>query len=121
MSFQVSPPSVLLYTPPLSLFSTIAQTILLFTGETVTPIFPKIPLANPSFFDISSQVSPLSILFQSAEPPPPLLKLYGVLLKFQVDAYRIRGLVASIIKSTAPAFSFTKSFFSQVFPPSVLL
>ena len=83
---QVSPPSLLKYSPPLSLFSTIAHTLLLFTGDTVTPMIPKVESGNPEFKDISFQVLPLSTLFQSAEPSPPELKLYGVLLTFQVDA-----------------------------------
>jgi len=47
----------------------------LFTGDTVTPIIPKVSVAKPLFFEISFQVSPLSVLFQSAEPSPPEFKL----------------------------------------------
>ena len=75
MCDQVEPPSSERYTPPLSLFSTIAQTRWEFIGETVTPITPRIPFAKPSFELISIHVFPSSVLFHKAEPSPPLFKL----------------------------------------------
>ena len=82
---------------------------------------PKVSLGKPSFFEISVHVSPLSVLFHNAEPSPPLLKEYGVRFARQVEAYKIRGLLGSKVRSTAPAWLFTNSFFFHVFPPSVLL
>ena len=35
----------------------------------------KVPVGKPSFLEISFQVSPPSVLFQRAEPSPPLSKL----------------------------------------------
>ena len=45
------------------------------TGETAMPLIPQIPFGNPSFEEILVQVSPSSLLFQSADPSPPLDKL----------------------------------------------
>jgi len=57
------------------LFSTIAHTFELLTGETVTPIIPKVESGKPLFKEISFHVAPLSSLFHRAEPGPPELKL----------------------------------------------
>ncbi len=119
MSLQLAPPSSLRYKPPLSLFSTIAKTRSEFTGETATPMIPKVSVGNPLFFEISFQVLPLSVDFHKAEPSPPLIKLYGVLRECQVEAYKMRGLLGSNVKSTAPASSVAKSTRSQFAPPSV--
>jgi hypothetical protein len=55
-------------------------------GETATPMMPSGPLGMPGFLVSSSQVSPPSVLFQSAEPGPPLSRLYGVRRTRQVLA-----------------------------------
>ena len=106
-----------MYTPPFS-FSINAHTISEFTGDTVTPLIPQIPPGSPLFVDILVQVSPSSVLFHKAEPSPPLDKLYGVLLIFQVVAYKTLELFGSIIKSTTPASLFANNFLFHVFPPS---
>ena len=72
------------------------------TGETVTPLIPQIPSGKPLLEEILVQVSPSSVLFHKAEPSPPLDRLQGVLLTFQVLAYKTLGLFGSIIKSTTP-------------------
>ena len=79
------------------------------------------PSGNPFLVEISVQVSPLSVLFHKAEPSPPELKLNGVRRTRHVEAYKILGLVGSIIKSTTPACSLANKVFLQVLPPSVLL
>ena len=98
-----------------------AHTFSLLTGETVTPIIPNVESGNPLLRDISFQVFPLSSLFHNAEPSPPELKLYGVLLTFQVEAYIILEFVGSIIKSTTPESSLAYKILFQFFPPSTLL
>ena len=64
-------------------------------------------------------VSPPSVDFHKAEPSPPLSRLYGVLLIFQVDAYIILGLLLSILISTAPDLWFAYKTFFHELPPFV--
>ena len=67
-----------------------------------TPLIPQSPSGKPSFPEILFHVSPPSVDFHNPDPSPPLSKLYGVLLIFQVEANIILGLFLSIEISTAP-------------------
>src|SRR5437667_2715351 len=91
-----------------------------FEGEGLTPMIPSVPFGIPLLRDSSFQLSPPSVDFQSAEPSPPLSNEYGERRKRQVDAYRMRGLVGSKVRSTAPASRLTKRMRSHVLPPSLL-
>ena len=63
-------------------------------------------------------MSPPSVLFQMPLPGPPERIFQGWRVWSQNAAYRMRGLVGSMLRSLAPASSSTKSTFSQLFPPS---
>ena len=56
-----------------------------------TPIIPNVPEAKPLFELIFSKLFPSSVLFQSAEPSPPLFRLKGVRFILHVAAYKILG------------------------------
>ena len=47
---------------------------------------PSVPFGMPLLREISFQVSPPSVDFQSAQPSPPLSNVYGVRRKRHVDA-----------------------------------
>ena len=61
------------------------------------------------------------MLFQSAEPSPPLFRLKGVRFNLHVAAYKILGFSGSITISTAPEDGFENKTLFQDLPPSVLL
>ena len=54
-----------------------------------------------------SQVSPPSVDFHSPLPGPPLRTCQGRRMWSQNEAYRMRGLVMSMLRSDAPEFSST--------------
>src|SRR5690349_20901798 len=97
----------------------IAYRRLLFTGDTVMPEIPHVPLGKPFAFEIFSQVSPPSLLFHNAEPSPPLDNSYGFRWTRQVEAYKMRELLGSMMRSTAPARSLTNKTCFDVLPPSM--
>src|SRR5436189_35966 len=68
-------------------------------------MMPSVPFGIPLFVLMFFQVSPPSVDFQSAEPSPPLSRLYGVRRTRHVDAKRMRGFVGSIARSPPPAYT----------------
>jgi len=76
-------------------------------------------LGSPSLSRV--QVSPPSVLFQMPLPVPPERTIHGVRWWSQKAAYRMRGLVASMLRSDAPLVAFIPlSSCVHVLPPSVL-
>src|SRR5215204_3663050 len=89
-------------------------------GEMSTPILPNGRAGRPGLNEISVQLSPPSVVFQSPLRPPPWFRLHGVRWNFHIDANRIRGLVGSIVRSIAPVESSRNRTFFHVRPPSVV-
>ena len=69
--------------------------------------------------ETSSQVSPPSIERQSPLSGPPLVRFQKFRRTCQMDANSTRGLLGSIVRSAAPAFSLLYRTCSQFLPPSV--
>src|SRR5687767_14469525 len=90
-------------------------------AETETPTFPQIVAGRPGFFVSSVQVLPPSVVLNRPPPGPPLESEWGVRNTSQNPAYRTSGFFASIVKSTAPVFSFRNRTRFQILPPSVVL
>src|SRR5687767_6875125 len=70
---------------------------------------------------ISVHVVPPSVVFQSAEPGPPLLRKYGPRTRSQLAARRMFGFVGCICTSMKPALSLMNFTSCHVCPPSVVL
>ena len=87
-------------------------------GDTATPILPNGPSGSPGLFETSSQVSPPSLLRHSPLSGPPLLRFQKLRRTCHIAANIRRGLLGSMLKSPAPAFSLLNRTFSQLFPPS---
>src|SRR5579859_4569002 len=83
---------------PPSSASTIAQTRSVFTGDTATPMRPRIPLGIPEARLRSVHVSPPSVDLKSPLPGPPLSKLYGDRFTSQNAAYKTRELPGSMAR-----------------------
>src|SRR6478672_8812454 len=69
----------------------------------------------------SRQLLPPSVVFQSAEPGPPLLRKYGPRDRSHDAAYSVLGSRGSMATSMNPALSLTNLTSSQLFPPSIVL
>src|SRR5688500_17795841 len=119
MRFHVAPASSDRKTPP-SAASISAYTRFGSAAETETPIFPQIAGGRPGFLDRSVHVLPPSVVLNSPLPGPPLDIEWGVRNTSQNPAYSTSGLLASIVRSTAPAFSLRNSTLFHVLPPSVV-
>ena len=70
---------------------------------------------------ISCQLAPPSVVFQSAEPGPPLLRYAGLRTRSQLAAYSVLGSRGSITTSTNPALSLMNLLIVHVLPPSTVL
>src|SRR2546426_9513544 len=102
--------------PPFSSASTVAQTRCGFTGDTVTPIFPRFAVGRPLVSFV--HVSPPSVDLYSPPPGPVLVMFHGVRSTCHVVAYRICEFDGSIAMSAAPVLSSTNRTFCQLLPPS---
>src|SRR5205823_3016866 len=83
-----------------------------------TPILPLMPVGSPGLSLRSIHVSPPSVDCHRPLSGPPLEICEKLRYACQIDAYRMRGLVSSIDRSTAPALSLLNSTFRHVAPPS---
>src|SRR5947207_11431446 len=115
-SCNVLPPSSDRKMQPFMSASTEAQTRCGFTGDTVTPIFPRFDAGRPAVSLV--QVSPPSVDLYSPAPGPVLVMFHGVRSTCHVDAYSTRLLDGSIAMSAAPVSSSTNNTFCQLLPPS---
>src|ERR1035437_2352579 len=70
---------------------------------------------------ISRQLEPPSVVFQSADPGPPLLRNAGLRTRAQLAAYSVLGSRGSITTSTNPALSLMNLLIVHVLPPSTVL
>ena len=115
---QVSPLSSERYSPRSS-DSTMANTRPVLAGDAATPMRPFTPPGSPGLSVMSVQVSPPSVDRYIPLSGPPLVKVCGSRWACQNAANMFRGLLGSIDRSAAPAFSLTYRTFSQVSPLSV--
>ena len=114
---QVLPASSERYNPDFFFsVSTIANTRLGLTLETLNPILP-IKSGKPSVNFI--QVTPSSVDFHIAEPFPPLDTVQGNLRCSHEAAYKTRGLVISIVREAIPVLSLIYNTRFQLTPPSI--
>ena len=103
---QRMPKSSERYSPVLSpSASTSAQTRPERAGEIDTPILPSMPVGKPGLVEISSQVSPPSVLRNRPLPGPPLETFQKLRLASHIEANSRRGLFGSMVRSIVPATS----------------
>src|SRR5215213_1651492 len=117
---HLKPPSSLLYKPFL-VASTIAYTRDGMLSAKANPTRPKFPAGKPSSFPNFFQFFPPSTVRYMPLPPPPLVKLQGVLLCCHMLAISLFGLEGSITNSAQPLVSFVYKTRFHVSPPSTVL
>src|SRR6476620_5955928 len=104
MSFQLTPASSELNSPPFS-FSTSAYTRFGSAPETATPMRPTTPFGIPGLRLISCHASPPSVDLNRPDPGPPDDMLYSPRDASHRAAYSTFGFVRSTEMSMAPVLS----------------